>query len=299
MPLRPAGARVQPHQAWRCVEGYLLESRIPVQVVFTLRFATVAAVNGVARLPQAGFSALAWLLATSAMYVFNGLMDLPEDRANGSKRPIAAGVLSPRAARIGCYGAAAGSLLLALAVGELLLALLLLVHLGTGYAYSAPPISGKNRGSTASLLLLAAGLLTYAGGWVCSDRTHPVVTLVLALGMSCWMAAVGAVVKDLSDVVGDAAAGRRTPVLVLGDRVTRLLAAFNALLIAVVFAVAAGHGAPQLIPAAVALTLGALAVTWLLWATRGGGSRSVRRAPYRAFMVTQYAVHLGVILPGI
>lgn len=293
--LRPAALR----GVRGALEGYVLESRIPVQIIFTLRFTTVAAVNGISHAGRTGLCALAWLLATSAMYVFNGLMDLPEDRANGSKRPVAAGRLSPGAARAGCVGAAAGSLLLALAAGQPALLPLLLLNLGLGYAYSAPPFSGKNRGSAASLLVLGSGLLTYAGGWLCSDRTHPLVTLVLAVSMSLWMALVGAVVKDLSDVVGDAAAGRRTPVLVFGDRMTRVLAAGNALALALALSVAVLCGAGRLLPGAVALSLGALLVTWRLFATRHSGDRTVRRGPYRAFMVTQYSVHLAVLLPWI
>lgn len=296
----PAGTLIRAPRAGvrglgRDLRGYALEARISVQVVFTLRFATLAAVNGVSRPGQTALCAAAWLLATSAAYVFNGLMDLPEDRANGSKRPIAAGLLPARTAAIGCAAAAAGSLALAAAAHQAALVPLLLVHLALGYAYSAPPFDGKRRGSTASLLVLGMGLLTYAGGWLCSDRTHPILSLVLALTMSLWMAAVGAVVKDMSDVVGDAAAGRRTPVLVLGDRPARLLAAFNALAVALGYCVAALCGATRLLPSAILLMVGAFAVVYVLYMTRGGGNRAWRRAPYRAFMVTQYAVHLAVL----
>ena len=292
----PIVPRAAVRGAGRAIEGYVRESRIPVQLIFALRFTTIAAVNGVSRIQQTSLCILAWVLATSAVYVFNGLMDLPEDRANKSSRPIASGVLTPWAAEFGCAAAAGVSLLLAFAAHEPLLMLLLVGHLALGYAYSAPHFNGKGRGSTASLLVLGMGLLTYTGGWLSSERSHPVVSLVLALSMSMWMAAVGAVVKDLSDVVGDAAAGRRTPVLVLGDRVTRVLAAGNAIIIALLYTAAALTGAPALRLSALALTIGALAVAGMLWSTRRSGDRNERRAPYRAFMATQYAVHLALLV---
>jgi len=77
------------------------EARLSVQMVFVLRFA-VGAVS-TAQLPQAPWRTVlgmaAWWCAVSCAYLLNGVTDVREDRANGSRRPIARGDLPVRTAR--------------------------------------------------------------------------------------------------------------------------------------------------------------------------------------------------------
>ncbi|MFJ4651889.1 UbiA family prenyltransferase [Nocardia sp. NPDC088792] len=267
-----------------------------MQIIFLIRFATAAALGTSALGGEVWIAAVAWLLATLAAYVFNGVMDVTEDRANGSTRPISRGALPVPVAAGGVVVAGA----LALAIGGIvdaggLLPVLILAHLACGYAYSGAPFYGKRRGSTAALLVLGMGVLTYAAGWQAAGAQGGVPVLLLGITMSLWMAGVGAVSKDLSDAEGDAAGGRKTPVVIWGDRRVRILVSLNAVLIAAGYLIAAKLFAPTLVPSAIVLGAGAVAVCVLSAATRGATTRDGRRAPYRAFMVTQYGVHLAVL----
>lgn len=296
---RPASP--QENSAARIVNslhGFLLESRPAVQVIFLLRFLAAAALSDGLRGTRVWAAASAWALATMAVYVFNGVMDVTEDRANGSSRPIASGALPPPVAAALVAAAAALALAVGAAVDPVLLLPLVAAHLACGYAYSGPPFHGKRRGSTTSLLVLGMGVATYAAGWAAAGRHASVPVLLLGAAMSLWMAGVGALAKDLSDVAGDTLAGRRTPVIVWGERRARTLTAFNAVLIGAAFLTASLLLAAPLLPAAVALLLGSPVVAVLAATTRHGATPRIRRFPYRAFMVTQYAVHL-LALPAL
>lgn len=273
------------------------ESRVSVQIIFLVRFCTAAALGAAVLGPTVWVAAAAWLLSTIAAYVFNGVMDRTEDRANGSTRPISRGSLPVPVALAGVAGAAATAVLLAWAVDPSgLLMLLVLGNLALGYAYSGAPFYGKRRGDTAALLVLGSGVLTYAAGWQAAGRLGGLPVLVLGAAMSLWMACVGAVVKDLSDVEGDAAAGRRTPAVVWGATRVRVLAGANAALIAGGYLTVALTVAPVLLPSAFALVAGALGVIVLAAATGRADTRAGRRLPYQAYMVAQYAVHIVVLV---
>ncbi|WP_157554470.1 UbiA family prenyltransferase [Nocardia crassostreae] len=280
----------------RFSKDFLQESRISVQISCLIRFCT-AAVLGASMLDgQVWIAALTWVFATLAAYVFNGVMDVTEDRENGSTRPISRGSLPVPIAVGGVVGAGAPALAIAGVVDAGgLLPILVLAHLTCGYAYSGGPIYGKRRGSTAALLVLGMGVLTYAAGWAAAGQQGGLPVLVLGTAMSLWMAGVGALVKDLSDAEGDAAAGRRTPVVVWGEGRVRLLASSNAVLISGGYLCATMVFAPVLAPSAIALALGAAAVGILCATTRRAATRTGRRLPYRAFMVTQYSVHLAIL----
>src|SRR2546423_11576812 len=80
----------------------LAEARPVVQVIFMLRFTAGAVLADPERTtvrPQFWAGAAAWYCATVAIYLYNGVTDVVEDRANHSRRPIAGGRLSVAAAR--------------------------------------------------------------------------------------------------------------------------------------------------------------------------------------------------------
>jgi 4-hydroxybenzoate polyprenyltransferase len=275
------------------------EARPVVQVVFQLRYLAGVLLSG--GLAGAGVGAvvggaLVWLAATSSVYVLNGAADVTEDRANGSRRPVAAGVLGVVAARRAAV--ALGGL--ALAGAALVSAALLLFTacvLVLGVAYSQPPAALKRWTSGVALVGISGGLLTYAAGAVVGGRPTPA-TLVFAGLSATWMAAVGALTKDLPDATGDRAAGRRTVVVRHGDRAARVLAAGAALVVGAAGPVLAHLLAPALLVPGWTLAVGGLVVAGYALGVRPGQSRTRRRWPYRAFMVTQYAVHLTLLLPG-
>jgi 4-hydroxybenzoate polyprenyltransferase len=277
----------------RCVQ----EARPTVLGVFLLRYAASASIGmtatGHADPLRACAGALSWGAAILFTYLFNGVMDVREDRINESRRPIAAGTLCRRAAaRVA--GAAA---VLAVAVGGFLgipVTVAVLMVLVIGWQYSAAPLYLKRHTSGTAVAGGALGFLTYGAGYAGqAGWAHAGPTLlVFALTMSAWMGLVGAPAKDLSDIPGDAAAGRRTLAVVHGAAASRRAVVTGALVIAVAFLAVALRALPVLRPPAVAVACGAVAVVVVSLSGLSRGDRARRRRPYRAFMATQYTANL-------
>ncbi len=276
---------------------FLEEARPSVQLIFLMRFLTGAVLAAGGGFSGLGASVVVpgagWTLATLFTYGINGVCDVHEDLVNRTGRPIARGELAPGTAAAWTWLCAVGSVAAMLSTGSALLTTYDLLFLLLGYAYSAAPFQLKRTAAGASGSVLLMGLLTYAAGWTAAGRTLPTGTdLAVASAMSLWMAAVGAVTKDFSHVAGDAAAGRRSSVTAWGDTTARFVAAVGALVVAGGFATVAALRPAPLGPAAAALLCGAVTVAVLCRTTRGDAARA--RTPYRAFMVTQYLVHLAV-----
>lgn len=274
----------------------LMEARPVVAVMFALRYLTAAAVAvGAERatLPRVLAGAAIWVLAVLSTYVVNGTMDVAEDRVNRSRRPIASGRLTlataRRAAGVCAVAAVAGGLVLGGGFGCLVLAFLCV-----GYLYSAPPVCAKRYAATSALTGVLLALLTYGAAYAATgadrvNRTGVIFCVVAAL----WTGIVGSITKDIPDAAGDMAAGRRTIAVRLGETVSRRLACAAAVTIGAVFTVAAGLAGSLLLAPAAAMLGGALLVSVVTWPGRPGAGR---RAPYRAFMTTQYAAHLCILL---
>jgi 4-hydroxybenzoate polyprenyltransferase len=270
------------------------ESRPSVQVLFMMRFLATAATRGHPLSLRGLGGALVWLCATVFVYAFNGITDMVEDRANCSSRPIASGQLAPRQALVVAGAAAATAVLGGLALGTDAV-VLVLIELALGYAYSGPPIRGKRHvvGATATGAL--GGFVTYLAGSAITDRTINVEVMVFAVAASVWMGVVGTAAKDLSDIAGDAVAGRRTVGVVLGEATGRRVAAVTALVVGWLFLVVCVTREPDLLLPGMVLAAGGVAVAVTALAGRCGGSRDERRRPYRVFMVTQYALNLALV----
>jgi 4-hydroxybenzoate polyprenyltransferase len=278
------------------------EARPSVLLIFLMRFhagiALSAAAVGRGFPGRTVVCALTWMLAIFSIYVFNGVMDVQEDRINGSRRPIASGALSPDAAARIALCAAVLSIAMAIEFG-LPTAWTMPVLVMLGYLYSGPPWFLKRRpvaaaltGGLGGLLTYHAGFTAYAGtGWAQSGPALP----IFAVGMSLWMGLVGGLTKDLADVEGDAAAGRRTMAVMCRASTVRFAASAAALGLAAVFFVVAFHYAPPLMLPAVVMLMGAGAVTLVSLGRPSDGCRSERRRPYKAFMATQFAVHLSLV----
>lgn len=279
--------------AWR-------ESRPVVQVMFQLRFGVGALLSidrGSAASPVLlAVGAASWLCATWYVYLLNGVCDQVEDLRNGSSRPIAAGHLPPAAARTILVCLAVAALALGVAVGwHLVLLVALLLGLGSAYSAGARPQKANVPGFIA--VVVAGGLVTYLAGGVSAGRTGwPGGELaVLAVSMSLWMAFAG-MTKDISDVPGDRAAGRRTLPVVLGESRARRVMALLALTVGVLALALIRHTALALLPMGVVLLCGAGLLAVSLF---GVGSRAGTKPgrPYRVFMMTQYAAHVLVVVP--
>ncbi|MER6001094.1 UbiA family prenyltransferase [Nonomuraea angiospora] len=272
------------------------EARPTVQFIFLLRFltgtalcASVAGDDG--HLGRTVWGAAAWVMMIFAVYLFNGVMDVPEDRLNGSRRPIVRGDLPPGFASAVAIGAALLSLAAGFALAPLMGGMLAVV-LTLGYLYSGPPFPLKRSSGGTVLTGGVATLLTYYGGAFsyASEIRSSLMLVVFVLAASLWTALVGSTTKDLPDIEGDARAGRMTFAVMHGERVLRLTICCTAIGLALAFAAAVLLLKLPLWPSALAMIGGALVITVLCFKGR-------RREPYGAFMATQYALHGLAILP--
>jgi 4-hydroxybenzoate polyprenyltransferase len=299
---RRAAAIARPTQIspLRTVLLSLEEARPTVLVIFLLRFTAAAVLSAddveLKALGTTAVTAAVWELGVFAVYLFNGVTDVRADRINGSARPIASGRLPVRTAAAVTAGAAALALAGAFALGPgqgAAMAALLVI----GHQYSAAPGRLKNHPVRTSLTVTVMGLLTYYAGYTSpvGDAGPGHLLPMLAVAMSLWMGLVGAPAKDLPDVAGDVAAGRRPVSATLGDRAAARILAASALGLALAFCSAALAYAPPLRLAAVVMLGGAAAVAVTALASRPGDDHLARRRPYRMFMLTQYAVHLAVL----
>ncbi|MCE7002297.1 UbiA family prenyltransferase [Kibdelosporangium philippinense] len=233
----------------------------------------------------------AWVPVVAAIYLINGIADIEGDQRNGSKRPIATGALSVEAA----WRAVGWLVLFGLSAAALVsyeMVALSLVMLAVGWAYSCGPWPLKN--TVAGVLIGGSvlGFLTYLAGFVATPGgVLSVDFLVLAGGLSLWMGVVGGFTKDLKDVPGDRAAGRRTLPVRLGVRRAAVVAAVVAVVFALLYAGLVSSVAVALVPHSIGLFLGALAVAAIAGQPPGEG-RTVPKWPYRAFMITQYFANL-------
>lgn len=281
--------------AARTVGHCLREARPLVQVMFVLRFVTGALLTASAAHhrpngPHVLLGALACWAATVSVYVFNGVSDLCEDRANQSRRPLASGRLTESAARRAVAVTALAGLLFGCAAGWQV-AESTAVFLALGYAYSAPSIAAKCRSWSASAVTCAAAGATYVAGVAASGSALTAEAAVFAVVLSLGVGLIAAVAKDLGSTRGDSLAGRRTLAVVRGERSARRFCATAG--VALTLAITAGavwvHELP-LEAAAAVFAVGAVCVAGRCLPVREGQDRP--RAPYRAWMVTQYAVHL-------
>lgn len=270
------------------------EARPIVQIIFQLRFVTGAAfaVPSFPRnLGDVALGAFAWLCVTWSIYLFNGICDRTEDLRNGLSRPLCTGELQLPLARsmVKCYA------LCGLCIGAIIswrIAALVALMICLGWAYSAGPRPQKAHAAGFTVVVTSGGLATYLAGW-CAAGGRGVPSRefwVLAGAMSLWMGLAGNT-KDLSHVLGDRAAGRRTLPLMLGDTAARRVITAMTLALGTAAVALAAVAAHPLLPETGILLAGGAAVAASLGAARPGRPRAVRRRPYRMFMMTQYAVH--------
>lgn len=289
----------------RAVALCVVEARPLVLTIALLRFLTgVVLVLPVAADPRPLTilrGAAVWVLSIFAVYLFNGVTDMTEDRINGSGRPIARGDLEPKRAMTVAVAAACLAVLATVGLPAPML-WIVVANLALGYLYSGPPMPLKgSTGGTVAVLCLS-GLLSYLGGYVvATEGAHvsaPGALIVFAAAATCWMVFVGMPAKDISDISGDAAAGRRTLGVRIGERVSRIVMVVAALALLAAFHVTVFLLGLPLVGVSLALTMGVTAVTVtgvILPASAGEGRRGRRRA-YGAFMGTQHLVHLTAIV---
>lgn len=284
----------------------VVEARPCVLSVSTLRFL----VGVVLALPATAApaplkvvqGAAAWVLSIFAIYLFNGITDVVEDRINGSGRPIARGELAPRAALAVAAVAGALSVLVTLDLPAPM-TWVVVANLLLGYLYSGPPLPLKGSSGGTVAVLCLSGLLSYLGGFVVAaggqSVTVPNALIVFAAAAIYWMVLVGVPAKDLSDIEGDAAAGRRTIGVRRGRRVSMLVMSVAAVMLVIAFYAVLLLFDLRLIWVWLALLVGVAAVVGAGRVASAEGTRQEQRRPYRAFMATQHLVHITAVISGI
>ncbi|HLU95979.1 MAG TPA: UbiA family prenyltransferase [Thermobifida alba] len=269
------------------------EARPAVQGIFQLRLLSgiLIGAGGLTAVDWtiAVATALSWLLVTWSIYLINGVADQAEDVSNGSRRPIARGELDAATARRLAIVLGVCGLVAAASVSGLLLALAWLL-LAVGWAYSTGPRPLQRTIAGVQLCVISGGLFTYLAGAHAADASLTPTLLVFAAAMSAWMG-VGGLAKDLSDVVGDRRAGRRTLPVLRGERTARAAVTVAASAVAAGFLAGALAFAPVLLAAAAATLAGATALGVAALGPWSRAGLATPRLPYRIFMVTQYSVH--------
>jgi 4-hydroxybenzoate polyprenyltransferase len=281
--------------SWRVLRLVWQEARPVVQIVFLLRFLTGLCLAD--RHGRLSWSVLAaagsWLCVTTSVYVLNGISDVPGDQANGSTRPIASGQLPVATARWTAVALALAGVGLSVPVrGPAALLAVLMLGLGWAYSMARRPLKNSMPGFMAAVT--AGGLLTYLAGFACVDHRLNRELVVFGLAMSLWMG-LGGSTKDLPDTEGDRVAGRRTWPVVLGERNARLAMAASALMVGSSFVVAALHVAHGLIGCGAVVLTGSILLTVTVTTSLSRRNRATRRRPYRIYMVTQYLTHLTLL----
>jgi 4-hydroxybenzoate polyprenyltransferase len=280
---------------YRC----FLEARPAVQGIFLLRFLAGASFASPLFAGGVSFSLLAgaalWICATLSVYIFNGVMDVEEDRINNSSRPVARGKLKVAHAAGVSGGLAALSVAGSFALGSTMV-WSVVVLLALGWFYSGPPFYLKRWPSGLAAVAILAAVITYNAGYVANGDGSDVRSLfVFAAVTALWMGLVGQT-KDLSDVQGDRQAGRRSGPVVWGEDIARVVFSGVALCLGGVYILLAILFAPSLQIPALVLASGAVLVAAITLGTWSRGDKPKHRRPYKAFMLTQYATNLAVIL---
>lgn len=269
-----------------------------MQLIFLLRFLAGASFAG----PIIGVNnfslwagAIVWTCVTLSVYLLNGVMDVEEDRVNHSNRPIVRGDLTIAQA----VRAVAVLAILALCGGALLGGLVfwcVAAALILGWAYSGSPLYLKRYPVGLAATATLGGLLTYFVGYtVNGDRGDHYSLIAFAGTMALWMGLVGQT-KDLADARGDQQAGRRSGPVVWGENAARVIYSMMALCLGQAFILWAAIFATNLLLPAFVLIAGASIVAILLLGPWSKGSNLKLGKPYRAFMATQYATHLVIIV---
>lgn len=286
----------------RWVAGMLyrcfLEARPAVQGIFLLRFLAGASFAGSLSIGGAfamwGGAALC-VCATLSVYILNGVMDVEEDRINGSSRPVAKGKLTVAQAASVAGGLAILSVVGGFALGDLM-GWSVVVALSLGWLYSGPPFYLKRWPTGWAILGIIAALITYNAGYASNRGGGDVLSfLIFATVMALWLGLVSQT-KDLSDVEGDKQAGRRSGPVAWGEDIARLFFSGVALCLGSGYILLAALFATSLLTPAFVLASGAMVVTVIALGPWSRGDKSRRRRPYRAFMLTQYGANLAVVI---
>src|SRR3954466_11060842 len=172
---------------YRC----FLEARPAVQGIFLLRFLAGAslATGSVINLSMWG-GAVLLVCTTLSVYILNGIMDVDEDRINGSSRPVASGKLAVAHAAWVTAGLAVLSVVGSVALGGSMV-WSIVVLLALGWLYSGPPFYLKRSSTAWAILGIIVALVTYNAGYASNGGGGNIHSfLIFATAMALWLGIV-------------------------------------------------------------------------------------------------------------
>lgn len=247
----------------RSFAGFVTLARFDNAVLPAVAVIAGAAASGRVATASLVLRLVALVLAHSAVTVWNDIADEAGDAYNGIHRIAAV-------KRAGAYPGLVCLTWLSAAAGVLLIMWLppdvrvvLIVLLAAGWAYNAPPLRASRRPvASIAVLALTYGLLPFLAGSGLRGLGWQV--WLLAAGWTCVRASLS-LLKDYKDAVGDAAAGKKTFLLVYGNTRTLRLSMLLSITGYAAAAAMTGDLSRDAVPATV--TVGAAAL-WLLYERR-------------------------------
>ena len=181
--------------------------------------AVAAGGPGSLRSPALAVAAVSAVFVEAALFAFNDLLNLEEDRVNSPERPLVRGDLTARQAVAFGTSCMALGLLLSAMLGPAPLAVVAVAS-ALGMAYNA---GLKRYGPLGNLLVSVTSSLPFVyGSVVAVGAVPPIIVLFFTIAAVAHLGRE--VIKGICDMEGDARVGVRTLALIMGPRAAAAVA---------------------------------------------------------------------------
>ncbi len=189
-------------------------------------------------------------LIAIGMYIFNDLVDVDLDRANGKNRPLASNEVSKKQAWFFIISTNGAAVLLSVVVFDPMRVIIIIFMIVIGIMYSIPKVALMNKFLLKTLSITAFYMLCALLGIISSygiiRHSANMVMPIHAMVMLGIIAFISSTLNDCGDVEGDKIAGRRTfPVVLGGNNAIKLIVSLALCMLAtpwIVFGISIGSG---------------------------------------------------------
>lgn len=211
---------------WLFVKGDLSAIVLP-GILLTLKALSTGYFTPLEWLQTSILSAAYFWILLSCFCISNQLVGVEEDKANKPERPIAAGLLSPKEATFRLLAYTLSCLFLGASLGIIGFTTTFLIA-----TYLHNQLHWGHHWITKNVLTATGILCTVGAGWQLAMPLNAQIWLWLLVIFGMW-ALLGSI-QDLRDLKGDAAIGRKTLPVALGDSNARIYLSTGFLLLPVV-----------------------------------------------------------------
>lgn len=218
-----------PHELkinWLFVKGDLSAIVLP-GFLFTLKALSTGCFTPLEWLQTSILSITYFWILLSCFCISNQLIGLEEDQANKPERPIAAGLLSPKEATFRLLICTLICLFLGASLGVIGFTITFLIA-----TYLHNQLHWGHHWITKNILTATGIFCTVGAGWQLAMPLNTIIWTWLLVIFGMWTL-LGSI-QDLRDLKGDAATGRKTLPVVLGDANTRIYLSAGFLLLPIV-----------------------------------------------------------------